>query len=153
MLTLNQAHPCESVNIAWPSALDLAHELEVDVENDLHMSGEEVLDERDRPHLESLGEDRVVGVRESASDDVPGVVKVDVLLVDQDPLELDDGERRVGVVELDGNVVRELGPGHVDLLPSADDVVQRGGRPEVLLLETELLAGPVAVEVHQKTRG
>jgi hypothetical protein len=51
----------------------------------------------------------------------------------------------VGIVELDGNLVRELAPSTLALLESADDVVERGGAPEVLLLQAKLLTAVKAV--------
>jgi hypothetical protein len=46
----------------------------------------------------------------------------------------------VGIIQLDGDLIRELSPGALGLLEAAHDVVQRGGDPEVLLLEAQLLA-------------
>lgn len=46
----------------------------------------------------------------------------------------------MGIIQLNSNLVRELPPGALSLLETADDIVQRGSNPEVLLLETKLLA-------------
>jgi hypothetical protein len=55
----------------------------------------------------------------------------------------------VRVVQLNGDRVGELLPRLLALLEAADDVVQRGGAPEVLLLQAELLttleAGHVSI--------
>jgi hypothetical protein len=77
---------------------------------------------------------------------VPGNIPLQLLEVDEDALKLDDGQGRVGVVELDGNLLGELLPGTLGLLEAANDVVQRGGDPEVLLLQAQLLA-PLKVVV------
>ena len=47
----------------------------------------------------------MIGVAECSADDVPGFVEGNVLLVDEDALQLDNGESRVGVVELNSDVV------------------------------------------------
>lgn len=165
-LTLNERHAGETVPVLRPLLLDLSQEVVVDVIDDLEVSWQEVLEEGNGPALESLGQDglacmhkgdqqasacvtgrqaaHVVGVGDGLGHDLPCVIEGDVLLVDQDPLQLDNGESRMSVVELDRNVVRELGPRDSNLLPSSDDVAERGGGPECLLLESELLASPVA---------
>lgn len=43
-------------------------------------------------------------------------------------------------------IFTELGPGHSDLLPSSDDILQGSCSPEVLLLEAEFLACPEATQ-------
>ena len=80
------------------------HEEQVDIEDDLEVARQEVLQKRDRPLLESLGQNRVVRVEEGLGDDRPGVVPADLLLVNVNAHELDDGKSRVRVVELDGIV-------------------------------------------------
>jgi hypothetical protein len=77
---------------------------------------------------------------------VPGLVPVQTLKIDEYPHEFWDGERRVGVVELDGDRVWELLPGLLILLEAADDIVKRGCAPEVLLLQPELLTTLEAVK-------
>jgi len=142
---LNERHAGETVPVLRPLLLDLSQEVVVDVIDDLEVSRQEVFEEGNGPALESLGQDGVVGVGDGLGHDLPCVIEGDVLLVDQDPLQLDNGESRMSVVELDRNVVRELGPRDSNLLPSSDDVAERGGGPECLLLESELLASPVVV--------
>lgn len=44
----------------------------------------------------------------------------------------------MGIIELDSDLVRELGPSALRLLEPPDNVIERGGHPEILLLETEL---------------
>ena len=68
------------------------------------MPRQQVLHERDRPLLQRLGEDSVVGVEERVGGNLPGGVPGHVLLVDEDAHELDNGESRVSVVELNGVV-------------------------------------------------
>jgi hypothetical protein len=51
----------------------------------------------------------------------------------------------VGIVELDSDLAGELLPSLLGLLETTNNVVERGGAPEVLLLETKLLATVKAV--------
>ena len=105
----------------------------------LEMTGEKVLHQGNGPLLESFGKYCVVGVTESLLDNcillvneykvdvvlltVPGIVPVQALNINQYPLELGNGQRRVGIVELDGDLVGELTPSTLALLESTDNVV------------------------------
>ena len=68
------------------------------------MPWEQVLEQGDRPLLESFWEDSVVGKEERVGDDIPGGIPWDILLIEEDTHELRNGKRRVGVIELDGSV-------------------------------------------------
>ena len=50
----------------------------------------------------------------------------------------------MGVIELNGNLLRELTPCTLRLLEATDDIIQRCSYPEVLLLKTKLLT---AIEI------
>ena len=99
------------VIVAGPLRLDRLHEAPIDLENDLSVARQHLVEERQTPLFQRLGEKRVVGVAEGAGDDSPGVGPVELLLVHEDALKLGDGHGRVGVVELDGNLVGEVVPG------------------------------------------
>lgn len=58
----------------------------------------------------------------------------------------------MGVIELDGHLVRELPPGALGLLEAANNVVQGGGNPEVLLLQAKFLSSlEVVIGVQNST--
>ena len=67
-----------------------------------------MLHEPDGPLLERLGKYGMVRVEEGLGDDGPGIIPANFLLIDEDAHELDDGERRVSIVELDGDVCEKL---------------------------------------------
>ena len=46
----------------------------------------------------------------------------------------------MSIVKLNGNLIRELGPGSFRLLEPPNDVKQRGSTPEVLLFQTQFFA-------------
>lgn len=132
--------PAEDVTVVGEHLLDALEEEEVDVVDDLQVSGQQVLDQTDGPLLEGLGQDGVVGVAKRGRDEVPRLIPLELLEVDKDALELDNGQRRVRVVQLDGDLVGELPPGAFGLLETTDNVVEGRGHPEVLLLQAELLS-------------
>lgn len=87
-------------------------------------------------------------------DNVPSLIPLETLEINKDALQLDNGKRGVGIIELDGNLIGELAPGALRLLEAANNVVKRGGNPEVLLLEAQLLASlEVVVGVEDSTDG
>ena len=141
---LDDGNAGKHVAILGELALDGLEEEQVDVVDELEVAGQEMLEQGDGPFLESLGKDGVVGITESAGDNVPCLLPVKALEIHKDTLELDNSQSRVGVVELDGDLVGELLPCALGLLETTDNVVEGSGNPEVLLLETKFLS---AVEV------
>lgn len=47
----------------------------------------------------------MVGVAEGSGDNSPGLIEVDAFLVDEDALQLDNSQGRMGIVELNGDVM------------------------------------------------
>ncbi len=61
----------------------------------------------------------------------------------QDAQELDHGDRRVRVVELDGDLRRQLGERLAGALEAADDVAQRAGDEEYCWMRRSSLPASV----------
>ena len=72
---------------------------------------------------------------------LPGLVPVEPVDVDRMPHQLGDGDRRMGVVELDRDLVGEVLDRAELLDVAADEVLQRGRDEEILLAQAQLLAG------------
>jgi len=93
------------------------------------------------PLLQGLYQHRVVGVGEGAAGDGLGLVPAQAVIVHQDAHQLGDGHGGMGVVDVDGHLVREDGEvvavGVDELLYRELD--GRGGE-EILLLQAQLLA-------------
>ena len=123
----------------------LAAEALVDLIDDLHDAGHQLLHQRYRPALERLGHDRVVGVSDRLAGDVPRLLPAHVVLVHQDAHELGDDQGRVGVVDVQHMLVREVFERAVLGLVLGADVLDRGGHEEVLLLEAQGLALAVVI--------
>ena len=85
----------------------LVEEAAVDLVDDLQVARQEPAEQLDRPLLQRLGQQRVVRVGEGVPRDVPGLVPVQLVLVDEQPHQFGHGDRRVGVVELDGPLLVE----------------------------------------------
>lgn len=82
----------------------------------------------------------MAGVGEAPARDVPRLVPVEALEVDEDPHQLGDRDDGVGVVELESDPLRQLVQVEVVREGVLDVVVQRAGDEEVLLLQPQLAA-------------
>ena len=87
----------------------------------------------------------MVGVGAGLGGNLPGFLPGQVIVVHQDPHQLRDGHRRMGVVELEGHLFMKL-PDIVMLSHVLGDRLLHGcGNEEILLLQTKLLARVVVV--------
>ena len=141
-------------DVTGPLLFDLVEEVLVDLENDLQMTRQDLAEQADAPFLQRFGQKGVVGVGERACDDRPCLVPGEVVFVDKKALQFGNAHRRVGVVQLDGDLVGKLGPIGVVFLKAADDVAQRTGGEKVLLEQAQLFAGlGVVVRVENLADG
>src|SRR5437870_5248220 len=105
----------------------------VDLEDDLQVARQQHLEPRERPFFERLGQQRVVRVRQRPLGEVPRLIPSEVSLVEQDPHQLGDGDCRVSIVELDGDLFGKRAPVNIGAPESSDQIGQRAGEQEVLL--------------------
>ena len=127
--------------VTRPAGFYRGHMLGVYFINDLEMARQHALKQRHAPTLQRLWQQRVVRVGERGGDDRPGAVPSEALFVEEDTQELDDRDRRVGIIELHGDFLGEIFPsiaGRAEV--AADDVSQRAGDEEILLHKPELFA-------------
>ena len=121
-----------------------------DLVDDLIHAGKELGERADGPLLQSLGQDGVVGVAHDLRHDVPGVVPLELLLVDEDTHELGAAHGGVRVVGVDSHKLRQQLPVRAVLfLKGVKKAVDAGRYKQVLLLQTQqaaVLAGVVGVE-------
>ena len=121
-----------------------------DLVDDLVHAGEELGERADGPLLQSLGQDGVVGVAHDLRHDVPGVIPLELLLVDEDTHELGAAHGGVGIVGVDGHKLRQQFPVRaVLLLKGVEQAVDASRNKQVFLLQaqqTAVLAGVVGVE-------
>ena len=140
--------------VAGEPGPDLVEQAAVDLEDDLEMARQQHLEPRQRPLLQRLGQERVIRVGERPSGEIPGLVPAEVRLVEQDSHELGDGQRRVGVVELDGDLPGKRVPVGIGAAEAPHQVRQRARDEEVLLHEAQCLSharGVVGIE-HPRQR-
>ncbi len=121
----------------------------VDHLDDLHVARQHRAHEPCRPPLQSLGQQRVVGVAQALLGNVHRLGKRHPIPVDEKADQFGRGDRRMGIVHLDRHVLVELGQIVVNFHVAAQDVLYRRRGHEVFLLQPQLLAlkrGVVGVE-------
>src|SRR5262245_1993205 len=139
---LDETHAPNAIALFWVAAPDVVEEAAIDLVDDLQMPWDQHLEQLDRPLLERFREQGVVRIREGAYGEVPGLLPPAFSLVEQEAHQFGDSERRVSVIELDGNVVRQRRPIIARAVAeTVDDILQRATDHEVLLEEAQRPAG------------
>src|SRR4029077_1908226 len=118
---------------------NLVDQAPVNLKDDFQMTREHVLKPRERPFLESFGQQRMVRVCKCIFCDVPGRLPSEMRVVKQDSHQLGDCQCRVGVIELDGYLFWEPVPIIVAVPEAPHQIGQGSGDQEVLLYEAERL--------------
>ena len=116
----------------------------VELLNDRHQLRNDRIEVRTRPLLEGLREDRVVRVGAGLRDDLHRLLEVDAMLAEQAD-ELRDDHARVGVVDLDRRVVREIMVVAATCRALREDQLRAGGHHQILLVDTETTTGLVRI--------
>src|SRR3954447_24405399 len=137
---LDQADDLNTPVLAREARLNIVDEAAVDLVNNLEVARQHDLEPGERPLLERLGKERMVGVGEGACSDVPGFAPREMALVEQNTHQLRDGNRRVRVVQLNRGFFGEGSPIGVAATEAAHDIGEGAGGEEVLLHETQALA-------------
>ena len=119
---LDQADAPHAILVAGVAGTDVVQESAVHLVDDLEMPGQNDFEETDRPGLQRFGQKCVVGIGQRPDSQVPGFVPSQSSLIEQDVHQLGDRERRVGVVELDRDLVREALPVVTAAAEPRDDI-------------------------------
>ena len=147
---LDQADACDTALVAGEAAPDGIEQAAVDLVDDLQVTGQHHLEPGDRPFFQGLREQGVVRVGKSPLGQRPCLVPAKVRLVQENPHQLGDGHRRVGVVELDGDLLGKRIPVGIAAAETPHEVGQRAGHQEILLHEAQPLPharGIVGIQV------
>ncbi|SHW51777.1 Uncharacterised protein [Mycobacteroides abscessus subsp. abscessus] len=120
----------------------LVEEAPVDLVDDLQVPGQGLGEQSQRPGLQRLGQQGVVGVAERGDGDLPGLVPAQSALVDQQPHQLRDTDGRMSVVELQSELLGQLvdrALGHI--FQDVQHPLQGAGYKEVLLQQPQAFTG------------
>ena len=138
-------HAGDGVAVQVELVGQLAAEAVVDLHHNLVDAGQQGAEHILVPGLQRLGHDGVVGIGESVADDGPGLIPRVAALVQQDAHQLRDGQRRMGVVDVDGVFLGKVFQRAVELHVAAHDVRDGGRNQEVLLAQAQVFARRMVV--------
>ena len=126
----------------------------IDLKDDLEVTRYQHLKPLDRPFLESFGQQRMVGVRQRSSRQVPGFIPSQLRLVEQNPHQLRHRHRRMRIVELDRDLVGKRAPIGVAASKPSHDIGKRACDKKILLHEPQPLppAGRIVGIQHSRQR-
>jgi len=110
LLSASQRRDAVDRVVAEEARAHLVQEAGVDLVDDLQVPRQDRAEHLERPALQRLGQQRVVGVGEGLPRYLPGLVPAQAVLVEQQAHQLGDRDRGMGIAELH----REL------LLPARD---------------------------------
>ena len=130
---LDEAHAHDARLVARAAPPHVIQEAAVDLIDDLEVSGKHHFKEADRPLFQGLGQQRMVGVGQRPRGQIPGLAPAEPGLVQQDAHELGHGQRRVRVIELDGDLLRQGAPVIAPTAEARHDIGQRAGDQKILL--------------------
>ena len=117
----------------------------VDLLRDGEDTRELLAEQLDAPALQRLGHDGVVRIRQRAAADVPRLVPAHVVLVDEQAHQLRHAQRRMGVVNMDGDLFRQAFKRAIAVKMRLDDALQRRRHQQILLPQAQALAADVIV--------
>ena len=134
-------HVADAVPLAREAVKQLLAQAAVELLHDRVDTRQGIAHHGLRPLLQGLGHDGVVGVGNRVDGDLLGDLPRQVLLVHQDAHQLRNDQRRVRIVDVEGNLLRQqIHVGAVDALEVLQGVLQGRGDQEVLLHQAQLLA-------------
>ena len=111
----------------------------VDLVDDLELARQQLLKVVQRPLLKRLGKQRVVGVGQGASRQIPGLIPPQLRVVEQDAHQFGDREGGMRIVELDRRLVRQGAPVSIVAPETPHEIGERAGNKEILLHEAQAL--------------
>lgn len=97
------------------------------------------------PTFQRFRHQGVVGIGEGVAGDRPGCLPLQLVFVQQNAQHFRNGDGRVGVVQLDHFVLRQLFNLAAGLMVLAQNVRHRAGALEILLHQAQALAGLMVV--------
>ena len=136
--------------VAGKASANFIQETTIDFEDDFQMPRQQAAEQIQRPFLQGLGQQRMAGVGKRLARDIPGLLPTQLMIVDQQPHQFGNRHDGMRIIQLNDNLVRELFPIVVEQSEATNDILQRAGHEEILLLQTQLFCLPMS---HRWDRG
>ena len=142
---VDEAQAALKLHVARPQCLRHHQKFMVDAEDDFQVARQHMLHQRHRPGFQRFGHQRVVGVAEGVAGDFPGRCPGEPMLVHQQAHQLGHADGGVGVVQVDGHLVGQVGQAAVLSEMAGQDVLDAGAGEEIFLAQPQFAPGGCAV--------
>ena len=131
----------EEVGIVRILLLQGLEEIVVNLEDNLQMARQNFTQHIHRPGLERFAHQGVVGIGEDLTGHLERLVPAELMFVDKQTHQLRYRQHRVGVIQVNGNLVRQVVIGLMQHVMATQDILHRGRHEEILLAQAQLAAG------------
>ena len=135
---IDNRRPSQQTGIVRILFLQRLQEVVVNLKDDLQMARQNFAQHIDRPGLQRFAHQGVVGIREDLAADLKRIIPTEFMLIDQQTHQLRNRQYRMGVVEVNGDLICQVVVGFVQLIMTVQDVLHRGGDQKILLAQTQL---------------
>ncbi len=133
-------HAAQYLVITGMLVHDLLQKMMVDLINNLHVAWQNFLEHRNRPCFQRLRHQGVVGVGKGAHRNVPSLIPLHTMNIQQHTHQFGDSDGRVRIVELNRNLVGQVAQILMLFAEAIKHILQRGAYEEILLLEPEFFS-------------
>ena len=135
---IDNRRPPQQTGIVRILLLQRFQEVVVNLKNDLQMARQNFAQHIHRPGLQRFAHQSVVGIRENLTAHFKRIIPTELVLINQQTHQLRDRQHRMGVVEVNGDFIRQIIVGFVQLIMTIQNVLHRGGDQEILLAQAQL---------------
>ena len=135
---IDDRHLADLLLVARIFCFDLFHKAAVDLLDDLIDTRKQAAEQLDRPFLQCLCHDRMIGVSTGLCGYFPCLVPAKTFLIHEDTHKLCNRYGRMGIVQLEGCLLIELTDIAVVLFILCNSFLYTCGNEEILLFQTKL---------------
>ena len=133
--------PAQQRNIIGIVLLHGFQKIVINLENNLQMARQDFPQHLDRPGLQRLAHQGMVGVGEDLTGHPESVIPAEAVFVNQQTHQLRDRQHRMGVVEVDSNFICQVVIGLIQLVMAKKNILHRRRNEEIFLTQAQLAPG------------
>ena len=133
LAVINNGHFLHLVKVPGELALNILDKAAVNLLYNLVNPRQQAGENLNRPFLQCLGHNRMVGIGAGVGRDFPCLIPVHAFLIQEDAHQLCHGNGWMGIIELDGHFVRQLVQILMVFLVTGDSALHTGRYEEILL--------------------
>ena len=141
VVLIDDGHAADEVVVEVTDGAQGVQEVGVDFKDDVQMARQQAAHQIDRPSFQGFAHQCVVVVRENLAAHIPCFGPRNAFFINQDAHQFWNGEHRMGVIQVDGDFVRQSADAWETAFVTGDDVLNGSGNQEVFLFQAQFAAG------------